>query len=292
MAPVEEEVLDEVRRRRAEGEDGRQRRGLDPGRGALRGRLAAERERPARRTADPAHRRPDLELAGLGLRAAAAPPREARRACRRNCSPARASAYLDAVIKETLRLRPPVPVVVRRLLEPATLGGYDLPAGTTVAPCVYLIHHREDDLPEDPASFVPERFLDQRAAAPTPGSPSAAAPAAASPPATPNMEMKRVLRTVLEEVELRAGRVALRAGHARARSPSAPPSSGLVDRRAADPRLRMSAEYRPDHRRRRRQGGRDRDQGPRPQQPRPRPALDDGRSRGPSPPPPGRAATA
>ena len=55
--------------------------------------------------------------------------------------------YLDAVIKETLRLCPPVPVVVRRLLEPMRLGGYDLPAGTTVAPCIHLIHRSEEHLP-------------------------------------------------------------------------------------------------------------------------------------------------
>ncbi len=55
--------------------------------------------------------------------------------------------YMDAVIKETLRLCPPVPVVVRRLREPMELGGYELPAGTTVAPCVHLIHRDERDLP-------------------------------------------------------------------------------------------------------------------------------------------------
>jgi cytochrome P450 len=96
--------------------------------------------------------------------------------------------YLDAVIKETLRVRPPVPVVVRRLLEPMRLGGHELPVGTVVAPCIHLIHRSEQTYPEA-KSFIPERFLDRQPGpppAPTPGSPSAAAPAAASPPATPN----------------------------------------------------------------------------------------------------------
>jgi cytochrome P450 len=66
--------------------------------------------------------------------------------------------YLDAVAKETLRLRPVLPVVARRLAEPVTLGGVDLPAGADVAPCIYLVHHREDVYPE-PDAFRPERFL-------------------------------------------------------------------------------------------------------------------------------------
>ena len=67
-------------------------------------------------------------------------------------------SYLDAVVKETLRLRPPVPVVVRTLLEPMRLGGHDLPAGTVVAPCIHLIHRDERWYPE-PRRFLPERFL-------------------------------------------------------------------------------------------------------------------------------------
>ncbi len=109
-------------------------------------------------------------------------------------------AYLDAVIKETLRLRPPVSVVVRRLLRPAKLGGYDLPAGTLVAPCVYLIHN-SPEIYEDPGSFRPERFLERRAAVPTwiPFGGGARRCLAAS---YAEQEMKRVVRTVLEEVEL------------------------------------------------------------------------------------------
>jgi cytochrome P450 len=68
--------------------------------------------------------------------------------------------YLDAVAKETMRLCPAAPIVVRRLLEPMQLGGYTIPAGTTVAPCVHLVHRRPDVYPE-PMRFRPERFLEQ-----------------------------------------------------------------------------------------------------------------------------------
>ncbi len=69
-------------------------------------------------------------------------------------------AYLDAVIKETLRLRPVVPAVVRRLQRPMSFGGWDLPAGVHIAPSIYLLHRREDLYP-DPVAFRPERFLDR-----------------------------------------------------------------------------------------------------------------------------------
>jgi cytochrome P450 family 135 len=68
--------------------------------------------------------------------------------------------YLDAVIKETLRLRPVVPAVVRCLAEPMELGGRTLPAGVNIAPSIYLLHRRPDLYPE-PEAFRPERFLDR-----------------------------------------------------------------------------------------------------------------------------------
>jgi cytochrome P450 len=110
-------------------------------------------------------------------------------------------AYMDAVVKETLRLCPPVPVVVRRLLAPLELGGYALPAGTVVAPCVYLIHRNEEIYPQ-PRHFLPERFLEQ-----PPGTytwiPFGGGTRRCLAASYAELEMKRVLRTVLSEVELR-----------------------------------------------------------------------------------------
>jgi len=70
--------------------------------------------------------------------------------------------YADAVVKETLRLRPVIPLVVRELQEPMEFGGHLLPAGARVTPCILLMHRREDIYPEA-NRFRPERFLEQPA---------------------------------------------------------------------------------------------------------------------------------
>jgi cytochrome P450 len=67
--------------------------------------------------------------------------------------------YLTATIQETLRLRPVISIVLRKLTEPVEIGGYELPAGVSVAPCVYLVHRNPEIYPE-PQRFRPERFLD------------------------------------------------------------------------------------------------------------------------------------
>ncbi len=67
--------------------------------------------------------------------------------------------YLDATIKETLRARPVIVDVARKLTAPASIGGYELPAGTFVMPAIAAMHYREDLFP-DPEEFRPERFLD------------------------------------------------------------------------------------------------------------------------------------
>jgi cytochrome P450 len=72
-----------------------------------------------------------------------------------------AREYADAVVQETLRLRPPIPIVARRVVnEPYQLGEREIPVGTMVAPCIYLVHRRAD-LYQDPYAFRPERFLEQ-----------------------------------------------------------------------------------------------------------------------------------
>jgi cytochrome P450 len=70
--------------------------------------------------------------------------------------------YIDATVKETLRLRPVLALVVRRLMEPMEFGGMSLPAGAAVVPSIYLMHRRPEIYPE-PERFRPERFLEQRA---------------------------------------------------------------------------------------------------------------------------------
>jgi cytochrome P450 len=67
--------------------------------------------------------------------------------------------YLDATVREVLRVRPVIIDVVRRLTRPTTIAGWDLPAGTDVVGGVALVQRRPEVYPE-PAEFRPERFLD------------------------------------------------------------------------------------------------------------------------------------
>jgi cytochrome P450 family 135 len=66
--------------------------------------------------------------------------------------------YMQAVVSETLRVRPVVPLVVRSLQEPLAVGDLVLPAGTRVAPSIHLTN-RNPRVYEAPAEFRPERFL-------------------------------------------------------------------------------------------------------------------------------------
>jgi cytochrome P450 family 135 len=72
-------------------------------------------------------------------------------------------AYLDAVVKEVLRVRPLNLNLSRKTLVDFELDGYVLPRGVHVMPCIYLAHRGADNW-TDPAAFRPERFFD-----PTPG---------------------------------------------------------------------------------------------------------------------------
>ena len=67
--------------------------------------------------------------------------------------------YLDAVVKEVLRVRPALTIAPRRLSAPARIAGRTLPGGVQVAACLWLAMRREDLWP-DAAAFRPERWLE------------------------------------------------------------------------------------------------------------------------------------
>jgi cytochrome P450 len=110
--------------------------------------------------------------------------------------------YLDAVVKETLRVRPVVVDVARRLTRDAEVAGWRLPAGTLVLPAIAAVHARPD-LYEAPGEFRPERFLDGAAESyawiPFGGGVRRCIGASFA-----QVEMRTVLREVLRRVRLRA----------------------------------------------------------------------------------------
>ncbi len=68
--------------------------------------------------------------------------------------------YLDAVVNETLRVRPPLPNPMRHVNQPYRLGEWQLDPGVMVSANAYILQRRGDLYP-DPDRFRPERFLDQ-----------------------------------------------------------------------------------------------------------------------------------
>jgi cytochrome P450 len=72
--------------------------------------------------------------------------------------------YLDAAIRESLRVRTMLPFVTRVTKRPFVAAGQSYPAGISLCPCSYLVHHRADLYPA-PEQFRPERFLERRYAA-------------------------------------------------------------------------------------------------------------------------------
>lgn len=65
---------------------------------------------------------------------------------------------IEATIHETMRSRPVIPIIGRRVMVPWRLGDYAVPANTPVTMSILLVHHREDVYP-DPFAFRPERWL-------------------------------------------------------------------------------------------------------------------------------------
>jgi cytochrome P450 len=112
--------------------------------------------------------------------------------------------YVDAVIKETMRLRPAFPLTARLAAEPFELPGLSIPSGTMVVPYITLVHRRPDLYP-DPLTFRPERFLDTRAGTytwiPFGGGPRRCIGAAFS-----MAEARIVLRTILRHSRIEPSR--------------------------------------------------------------------------------------
>ena len=68
---------------------------------------------------------------------------------------------LDGVVKETLRIRPVVNEIFRRLGEPLELGGYEVPSGHAVGALIGLVHCDPDRYPE-PDRFQADRFIGKK----------------------------------------------------------------------------------------------------------------------------------
>jgi cytochrome P450 family 135 len=132
-------------------------------------------------------------------------------------------AYLTAVVNETLRVRPVADSAPRKLSSPFELGGYRLPAGTIVAASIAGVG-REPQLYQDPLRFWPERFLTRPA--PYTFIPFGGGERRCIGASFAVMEIKTVMRTVLERVELRPSDL-------RDERPSRTRSIGIVPARGA-----------------------------------------------------------
>ncbi len=108
---------------------------------------------------------------------------------------------LDAVIRETLRVRPIVPVVGRYVARPFTLGRWELPVGVSIAPSIFLAGRRADAYP-DPNRFDPDRWLGVKPD-PTTWLPFGGGIRRCIGMAFAQVEMRTVLSTVLSRADLR-----------------------------------------------------------------------------------------
>jgi cytochrome P450 len=119
--------------------------------------------------------------------------------------------YLDAFVKETLRIRPIMPAAGARVVKrPFEVGGYVIPAGAILANAMYLLHRRADLYP-DPTAFKPERFLGKRVIDPYEWTPFGGGIRRCLGMPFALFEMKTVITTVLSRARLRS-----RTRHARA----------------------------------------------------------------------------
>ncbi len=131
--------------------------------------------------------------------------------------------YLEAVINETMRLDPVVPNIGRGLKRAMTIAGRQLPAGVTIAPCIYLVHRRPELWP-NPTQFNPDRFLESRQT-PYTFFPFGGGSRRCLGAAFATYQMKIVIAEILSRVELK--KVAGYEAHAIRRGIAFAPSEGL-----------------------------------------------------------------
>lgn len=108
--------------------------------------------------------------------------------------------YLDACIRETLRVRNIIPFIVRVLKAKYTVGGVTYPTGSMLCPAIHLLHMRPDLYPE-PRVFRPERFL-ERKYAPYEWDPFGGGNRACLGQAFAMYEMKIVLATLFTKLDM------------------------------------------------------------------------------------------
>ncbi|MEA2314792.1 MAG: cytochrome family, partial [Solirubrobacteraceae bacterium] len=127
------------------------------------------------------------------------PSKLARLVAEIDAGPDGGEEYMTAVVNETLRVRPVVPIVVRVLQSELQVGSHTLPAGTRVTPSIYLTN-RNPRAYENPHAFEPERFIGR---APDTFSwiPFGGGIRRCIGASFAQLEMKLILRTVLSELE-------------------------------------------------------------------------------------------
>lgn len=110
-------------------------------------------------------------------------------------------AYANAVAREALRVRPPIPFIARRTMVPFRLGEHELPPGVRIVPLVSWVHRRPDVYP-DPTAFRPERWLDRNPEAST-WLPFGGGVRRCIGASFALLEMRTILHTVLRRAELK-----------------------------------------------------------------------------------------
>jgi cytochrome P450 len=110
--------------------------------------------------------------------------------------------YLDATVKETLRIRPVITDVIRKLKEPMQLGEWEIPVDRHPTPAIVLVH-RDGRIHDDRLAFKPERFMDSKTFSGWIPFGGGRRRCVGSHMAL--LEMKVVIETVLDRVDLEAG---------------------------------------------------------------------------------------